>query len=170
MNDNVPSNKYIKKKTQKKAIISMIQLPENIIAMIRKDATDISAIIEGNEKRDKLWKSIKVSRCGDDHRLNINYQTIDETFTRVINMYIYEEDVTPEYWDLGAFMNEVPLHVRAGVPHWEAGPVLKLDKTDGTYSSLPTHKGNDTNDRLDYYFTDYRDRDWFDLALHHPAD
>ena len=54
----------------------MIQLPENIVAMIRKDATDISeakAIKEGNEQRDKLWKSIKVSRAGDEDGLRAMY-------------------------------------------------------------------------------------------------
>jgi hypothetical protein len=47
----------------------MIQLPENIVAIIRKDATEISVyqalVKEANETRDKLWKSIKVCRCGD---------------------------------------------------------------------------------------------------------
>ena len=77
----------------------MIQLPENIIDMIRKDATEISVyqamVKEANEKRDKLWKSIKVSRAGEEYLpppycLNsvpvlITYQTTDEIIIRVIN-------------------------------------------------------------------------------------
>jgi hypothetical protein len=134
-------------------IIKMIQLPSNLIDMIRKDATDISeskAIKEGNDKRDKLWKSIKVSRAGDSSGLDLSYQTINQTLTRQIDMYGGFDVTRPQFWDLNEFMDMEICNVREDDSVWE------LDqKTDEKYNLIGNENGDD-------YFTDSRERDWFE--------